>query len=480
MSRLVVVSNRMPLGDKPSGGLVVALKDTMEERGGLWVGITREDVSAAGDEMPRSQGLESHPGGPFERKSCSIKGSLYDDYYLGYANSVLWPLCHGRTDLLDLRLSFREAYLEVNRQLADALARELRPDDVVWVHDYHLFPLADALRRRGVFNPIGFFLHIPFPSSANVGALSNAGELAEWLSSYDLVGLQTNRDVASCLEVFRNLKESEFLMDGSVRYRDRTVDLKSFPIGIEASAFQKIAQNTEPLPRAAHGPQKLIIGAERLDYSKGLPHRFKAFGYLLETREKLRGEVSFVQIASPTREDVQAYREIREELEQLSGSVNGRFSDINYKPIQYINRMIDRNRLAGLYRHAQVGLVTPLADGMNLVAKEYVAAQDPSDPGVLVLSNFAGAAEQLGDHALTANPYDAAQMADCISQALSMERAERIERHSAMLENVLNEDVDWWASSFLRHLEDKSMGTDFLSILQNLPDDGIDAEKADA
>ncbi|MEP1879735.1 MAG: trehalose-6-phosphate synthase, partial [Roseibium sp.] len=220
--------------------------------------------------------------------------------------------------------------------------------------------------------------------------------------------------------------------------------------------------------------------AERPDYSKGLPLRFKAFGYLLETQEALRGEVSFVQIASPTREDVQAYREIREQLEQLSGSVNGRFSDINYTPIQYINRMVDRERLAGLYRHAQVGLVTPLADGMNLVAKEYVAAQDPTDPGVLILSNFAGAAEQLGDHALIANPYDAAQMADCIARALSMERAERVERHSSMLANVLNEDVDWWASSFLKNLEEKSMGTDFLSILQNLSDDEIGATKADA
>ena len=468
MSRLVVISNRMPLGANPSGGLVVALKETMEERGGLWVGVGREDDTSA--EPPEVQ-LEDHSGAAFDRKQLLVPGALYDDYYLGYANSVLWPLCHGRIDLLDLKSRYREAYLEVNRRLAKAIAAEIRPDDVIWVHDYHLFPLAEALRAEGLLNPIGFFLHIPFPSAANIGALTEIDELAGWLSAYDLAGLQTNRDVASCLEVFRTLPGSEFLMDGSVRYNNRTVDLKSFPIGIEAKAFGEIAKAADPSDLKDLQQGMTIIGADRLDYSKGLPQRFKAFQHLLERREDLRGKVRYLQIASPTREDVQAYREIREELEQLSGAINGRYSDLGYTPLHYIHRPVERNRLAGLFRASRVGLVTPLADGMNLVAKEYVAAQDPENPGVLVMSGFAGAAEQLGDHALIANPYDAAHLADCIQTALDMELAERIERHAAMLENVLNEDVDWWAGCFISALEKKAMAPDFLELLTRLAKD---------
>ncbi|WP_417669699.1 alpha,alpha-trehalose-phosphate synthase (UDP-forming) [Roseibium sp.] len=469
MSRLVVISNRMPLGDNPSGGLVVALRDTMEEQGGLWVGIAQGDEAdqsgAPQSPVPR---LQDHPGLSFDRKCLTVPPELYDDYYLGYSNSVLWPLCHGRTDLIDLQQRYRKAYIEVNRRLAKAVALYLKPDDRIWVHDYHLFPLADALREEGVLNPIGFFLHIPFPSAANVGALTHVGELAKWLAAYDLVGLQTNRDVASCLEVFRTLPGAQMLMDGSIRYRDRMVDLKSFPIGIEAKAFGQMAARTCGQSTLADDDSKLVIGADRLDYSKGLPQRFLAFDHLLETRDEWRGRINYLQIASPTREDVQAYREIREELEQLSGAINGRFSDIGYTPLQYLHRTVDRNRLAGLYRNAKVGLVIPLADGMNLVAKEYVAAQDPADPGVLVLSGFAGAAEQLGEHALIANPYDSHQMAECIHKALSMPLTERQERHAALLENVLSEDVAWWANSFLKALRDKAMDEDFLQLLAQL------------
>ncbi|WP_417683996.1 alpha,alpha-trehalose-phosphate synthase (UDP-forming) [Roseibium sp.] len=464
MSRLVVISNRLPLGSNPSGGLVVALHDTMKERGGLWVGV--EPGENAGGAQPR---FVEHPGLSFERKALEIPEELYDAYYLGYANSVLWPLCHGRIDLLDLQPHYRQGYIEVNRRLARTLAEELAPDDIIWVHDYHLFPLAQMLRSEGVLNPIGFFLHIPFPSAANIGALTDVTELAGWLAAFDLVGLQTNRDVAACLEVFRTLPGSEMLMDGAIRYRSRMVDVKSFPIGIDARQFAEIAASRSQRHEPTGSIGELIIGADRLDYSKGLPQRFRAYADLLEHHSEWRGKVSYLQIASPTRENVEAYRDIREELEQLSGAINGRFADIGYTPLQYIHRPVERDRLAGLFRRSRVGLVTPLADGMNLVAKEYVAAQDPADPGVLVLSCFAGAAEQLGDAVLLANPYDTRQMSQRIHEALAMPLDERRQRHQAAIENIVDEDVNWWAATFIKALQAKSVGSDFLDLLRKLP-----------
>ncbi|MBO0347344.1 alpha,alpha-trehalose-phosphate synthase (UDP-forming) [Roseibium limicola] len=467
MSRLVVVSNRMPLGSNPSGGLVVALQDAMEKGGGLWIGV-QPDADVLEGAEPAGENAVSVPGANFDRVAAVVPASAYDDYYLGYANSVLWPLCHGRMELIEQRPHYRAAYEAINSRLAKVVARFLRPDDILWVHDYHHLPLAAALRAEGVQNAIGFFLHIPFPTAANIHAVTGVEDVMSWISQYDLVGLQTQRDVSSAMDVFRQFPDSQFLMDGSLRFRNRTFEIKSFPIGIDAAAFRDIAARSRA--RLAPRARRWIIGAERLDYSKGLPHRLRAFGKLLETEIDLQGAVSFLQIASPTREDVQAYREIREELEQLSGAVNGRFSDINYTPIQYLNRGVPRDRLAGLFRQADVGLVTPLADGMNLVAKEYVAAQDAEDPGVLVLSGFAGAHEQLGQHALIANPYDIEQMARTIAAALLMPLEERIERHQAMLRIVMEQDVAWWSESFLNALEAKRLGSEFLSILKRLPD----------
>ena len=462
MSRLVVVSNRIPLGTNPSGGLVVALKDAMEEKGGLWIGVQPDDEPVAGARR-ESDSLLTLDGAAFERAAVVVPTDLYDDYYLGYANSVLWPLCHGRMDLIEQSPKYRSAYVEVNRRLAREVAGMIGPDDILWVQDYHHLPLAKALREEGVHNAIGFFLHIPFPNASNIFALTGVEEAVAWLAEYDLVGLQTQRDVAAAMDVFRQFPKSQFLMDGMIRFGQRMVDIKSFPIGIDSQAFRKMAAASEA--RLAPRARKWIIGAERLDYSKGLPHRLQAFGELLEQEADLRGAVSFLQIASPTREDVAAYREIREELEQLSGAVNGRYSDINYTPIQYLNKAIPRNQLAGLFAQADVGLVTPLADGMNLVAKEYVAAQDPEDPGVLVLSAFAGAYEQLGGSALIANPYDRGQMARTIAEALLMTREERIDRHRAMLTKVEEESVTWWAARFLDGLEAKKLGVEFLDML---------------
>ncbi len=441
MSRLVVISNRLPLGDNPSGGLVVALNAALAG-GGLWIGNSGETA-----ETPVTE-LTEHTGAPFDRLSFDLTPQEHADYYLGFANSVLWPLCHGRTDLLDLRAEYLEAYRHVNRRVAKMIAEVVRSGDTIWVQDYHLIPMAWYLRQLGVMAPIGFFLHIPFPGPNEFNAMPNGDEVARWITAFDLFGLQTQRDVSACLEVFRTLDGGEILINGRVAVGGDDVRVASFPIGIEAKAFSEAAATAEP---RGDPPPYLMIGVDRLDYSKGLPQRFRAFGQLLEQRPDLKGQVELLQIAPPTRDGVAAYDEVRNELEQLSGQINGANANLDWTPIRYMHRALPRESLAGLYRQAHVGLVTPLADGMNLVAKEYVAAQDPANPGVLVLSKFAGAVEQMGD-ALIVNPHDIDEMAQALVTALWMSVGERRERHQRLMAGILAQDVDWWRRTFLDQL----------------------------
>ncbi len=449
MSRLVVFSNRVPLGDKPSGGLVVALNDTMISQGGLWIGTETPESGP----IDNGADLKPHPGARFERLTMELTRDEHAQYYLGYSNSVLWPLFHGRADLLDVSAGQFSTYKAVNRRLAERSAPHLRPSDTIWIQDYHLIPLATELRALGVSNPIGFFLHIPFPAASNIRALSDNAEFLDWFSAYDLVGLQTQRDVANFIGAFRTLGHGELLPDGRIRYNKRFVRVASFPIGIDAEAFRAAAEQSPEMPEITTTAQKVMIGVDRLDYSKGLPHRLKGFQAFLREHGAVSDRITFLQIAPPTREDVQAYKDIRRELEQLSGEVNGEFGDIGYMPVQYIHRSIQRERLAGLFRRADIALVTPLNDGMNLVAKEYVAAQDPEDPGVLILSRFAGAAEQLAEGAILINPYDAASISEGIATAVAMPLKARRARHAAMWDQLIRYDNDWWTGTFLRTLE---------------------------
>lgn len=442
MSRLVVVSNRLPLGDNPSGGLVVALKDALAN-GGVWIG--NEGVS----EGEPSAELRSHPGAPFERLSFDVTEAEHEGYYLGYANSVLWPLCHRRVDLVDMRPNYLSAYRRVNRRIARLVARAVKPGDRIWVQDYHHLPLAHELRALGVSNPIGLFLHIPFPGPMAFQALPNAEEVARWIAAFDLFGLQGKRDVSACLEALRTIPGAEVRADGRVAIEGAEARVAAFPIGIDVDDFVAQAERAGPRPE---GPA-VIIGVDRLDYSKGIPQRFRAYADLLDRRPDLAGQVELLQIAPPTREEVQAYRDIREELEQLTGQIIGQHAELDWTPIRYIHRPVPRDRLATLFRHARVALVTPLADGMNLVAKEFVAAQDPADPGVLILSKFAGAAEQMGEHALITNPHDVEEMAQQIVTALWMSQGERRERHAALMAGLREQDIHWWRRSFLTALD---------------------------
>lgn len=446
MSRLVVYSNRLPLGPSPSGGLVVALGKAMDRRGGVWIGAKLDEAESTG------QTLKSYGGASFDRHALHLPEEEYNNYYLGYANSVLWPLFHGRTDLLDVADGQLAAYTSVNRKMAEASVNLLQDDDVIWIHDYHFIPLAAELRKLGVPNPIGFFLHTPFPSSGNVHALTHRERLLDWLAAYDLVGLQTQRDVSAMIEVCRTVFGGQLLPDGRIRCRGKDIRAASFPIGIDVETFRGIAESKDS-PQPQLGPrQKLLIGVDRLDYSKGLPHKFRGFQHYLLQHGNDGNRLTLLQIASPTRENVEAYQDIRHELEQISGEVNGEFSELGYVPIQYIHRAVPRDDLAGLYRQAAIGLVTPLIDGMNLVAKEYVAAQDPEDPGVLILSETAGAAEQLKCGTLLVNPYDPSSVADAIRTAVVMSRQERVTRHAAMWSEISRRDVYWWTETFLDRL----------------------------
>ncbi|MFN4183377.1 MAG: trehalose-6-phosphate synthase [Hyphomonas sp.] len=447
MTRLVIFSNRVPAGGPPSGGLVVALKSTMDRLGGLWLGTSTEDeTSSSGSELVHQSGEA------FERLTMPLTAAEHEDYYLGYANSVLWPMLHGRIDLLDISEGHCAAYEAVNVRLARLARPHIRPNDTIWIHDYHFIPLASALRKLGVENPIGFFLHTPFPDASSVRALSNSGDFLRWFAAYDLVGLQTERDVSRFLATYRSAGAAQLISGNRIRWGDDIIRVGSFPIGIDAAGFRVMAEDTFRKSTPPHSPHRMMIGVDRLDYTKGIPNRLRGLQVYLRENPAHDERISFVQIAPPTREDVGAYMDVRRELEQLSGELNGEFSDIGYVPVQYIHRAIARPVISALLRQADIALVTPLNDGMNLVAKEFVAAQNPDKPGVLILSKFAGAAEQLGEGAVLINPHDASSIAVGINQAVKMSLAERRDRHAAMWDVISRTNGEWWASTYLTAL----------------------------
>lgn len=447
MGRLICLSNRIPMGPNPSGGLVVALGDALAERGGIWIGTSGETVETP---APHLRNVE---GGAFARMCFDLSPEEQANYYDGYANSVLWPLFHGRTDLLDIHGEFLSAYKNVNRRLARMLMQILQPEDRIWVHDFHLIPMAYELHNLGAQNRMGFFLHTPFPTPLAMQALPNGPELCEWLSHFDLIGLQAERDARNCMAAMVEIGGATELSGGFIHLAPRQARIGAFPIAIDAREFARLAEDEmAKLPPGIVKPdRRLMIGVDRLDYSKGVPQRFRAFGEFLARHEDWHRHVSLLQISPPTREGVQAYDDIRQETEHLSGQINGTYADITWVPIRFINRPVARETLAGLYRAADVALVTPLMDGMNLVAKEYVAAQDPASPGVLILSQFAGAAEQMTE-ALIVNPHDPEQMATAMMTALAMPLNERKRRHAALMRVLLKQDVHWWSRGFLTAL----------------------------
>ena len=369
----------------------------------------------------------------------------------------MWPLFHYRIDLAEYDRSFGSGYERVNERFAETVAPLIEEGDLVWVHDYHLVPLGQQLRQRGLRNRIGFFLHIPWPPHRLMVSLPFHQRLVRSMLAYDLIGFQT----AEWLESFHHYVERELggtvHADGTVQVGGKSVRTAAFPIGIDVAEFDNVLDDPdarhafETLRRSAEG-KKVIIGVDRLDYSKGIEERFIGYRRFLEEHDEWRGRVSLLQIAPPSRDEVSTYEHIRERLDELSGRINGAFAHVDWVPIRYVNQGYMRQSLSGFYRASDVALITPLRDGMNLVAKEYVAAQDPADPGVLILSRFAGAAHQMSE-ALLVNPYSKDEISDAIRTALAMPKDERVRRWQALIETVRREDVLAWRHRFVEALQ---------------------------
>jgi len=432
LPRLVIVSNRVPpprtKGAASAGGLAVALQSFVAP-GTLWFGWSGRTAAET------STGPRIVEGGGVQYATIDLGTQDYQRFYVGFANSSLWPLLHFRLGLMRYRREDFDGYLEVNAAFAAALMPLLRKDDLVWVHDYHLIPLATALRALGFRGRIGFFLHIPFVPPSVFDALPPARGVLKALCDYDVVGFQTRTHLQDFLDCARRIGGLEVKGD-DIRVGGRRVHAIADAIGIDAPGFARVAQRsagTAHIQRVRETliNRDLVISAERLDYSKGLPNRFEGFARLLARFPEHHRRVSLLQIAARSREEVAEYQALRRELDRLAGDINGRFSQFDWVPLRYMTQTVARTKLAGLFRIARIGLVTPLRDGMNLVAKEFVAAQDPADPGVLILSRFAGAAEELTS-ALLVNPYDPDEIAEAMNTALQMPLEERQERHATL------------------------------------------------
>ncbi len=454
MSRLVAVSNRtqVPRHGAAPGGLAVGLMSAVQARQGVWFGWSGETT----EQTPGDPEIVRKDGVTFA--SIQFDQTEYRDFYLGFCNGTLWPLFHYFVDGFRYSDVHYEAYQRMNLRYARELMPLLQPDDLIWVHDFHLFPLAQRLREAGARQPIGLFLHIPFPNVEVLRVLPVYGELLQAMLAYDVLGFQTETDRDSFRSAVAYVWGPQALASKhTVSVGGRRVVTGVYPIGVDVDSIQRESVEslaTEDAKRMVAGllGRRLMIGVDRLDYSKGLVERFRAYERFLETHPENVNRVSFLQIAPLSRTDVRAYSEIREQLEQTTGRINGRFADIDWTPIRYLNRNFQHELLMGFMRSAQVGIVTPVRDGMNLVAKEFVAAQDPTDPGVLILSTLAGAARELGS-AVMVNPYDSRGMAHAIQQAFNMPLAERRERHHAMLDVLRRNSITAWHTSFVDTLE---------------------------
>lgn len=457
MNRLICVSNRisLPRRSNPPGGLAVGVLAALQYTSGLWFGWSGET-----SETPASE-PEVVTRGNIQFATIDLTPALHDAYYNGYCNSTLWPIFHYFPDRFTHDQEQFEAYHAVNALFAAHLIRQLSPGDVVWVHDYQLIPLGRYLRREGFEGPIGFFLHIPFPHVQVLRVLPGYAELVRDLCQYDLVGFQTDDDLRSFLSCIDPAQAHLPMARGYVEMSGRTVKVGVYPIGVDVDQIVAEAEATatqEGIRRLRNSLQgrQLIVGCDRLDYSKGLPERFASFEHFLETFPESRGKVTYLQIAPLSRGDVSAYGEIRQALEQAAGRTNGRLAEAEWTPIRYLNRNYSHATLMGFLRAAHVALVTPVRDGMNLVAKEFIAAQDPDDPGVLILSPLAGAADEL-TLALQVNPYDKRGMALALQTALHMPLPERRHRHEQLLAAIREHDIHSWYGHFLLDLTGESL-----------------------
>ena len=466
MNRLIVVSNRLPFaldstGEElwtvtpAAGGLVSAVEPVLRERGGTWIGWP----GIAG-KIPKGPLAEATRGAGYKVVPVALSETERDEFYYGYSNEVIWPLFHDLQNFCNFEPGYWQTYKAVNDRFADTIARCAQPNDFIWVHDYHLMYVAQALRERGVSQKLSgltFFLHIPFPPYDIFSKLPQQQRLLRALLQFDLLGFQTRRDVRNFLGCVRRVMSDARVVPRRdlqlVRFEKRQIRLGHFPIGIDFDSFERgatsdaVTRRSQEL-RAGFRDCQLILGVDRLDYSKGIPERLRAYRDALERHPELRGRVVLIQVVVPSRVEIPRYHEFKQRIDRLVGDINGRFSTSNWLPVQYHFRGLDREDLLAHYRGCDIAFVTPLKDGMNLVAKEYCACRVNED-GALILSQFAGAAEQLKTGALLVNPYDVEEVADTVLKAFRMINAERNARMKRMRRVVREENVFQWVDSFL-------------------------------
>ena len=452
MSKLVVISNRVMSPNfkkkESSGGLIVAIDKALKKSGGIWIGWS-------GDVKPENH--EKH----YEIKdenvnyiTLDLTKNNYENFYNGYCNDILWPLFHYRLDLINYSKDRYLSYKKVNILFAEKVVSFLSKDDLLWVHDYHFMLLAKELRKRKCTQKLGFFLHVPWPSREVLMVLPDHYELVSGLLDYDIIGFQTKNYALAFLDYIVRELNGNVEPDGFVYALGKRTRVQHFPISIETDEFSKLsskAKNSNHIQRLVKslGEEKLIVGVDRLDYSKGLIKRFQTYEHLLKNYPANIKKTTFLHISPTSRGDVSKYKQLRRDLETKAGHINGTFADFDWTPIRYLNKGFSRQILSGFFRRSQIGLVTPLRDGMNLVAKEYVASQSHENPGVLILSIFAGSAEEL-DGAILVNPYDIDEMANAIDIGLKMNLDERISRWSGMIDRLQSHDIDYWAKQCIQ------------------------------
>src|SRR5438132_8457193 len=464
MNRLILVSNRLPFALEragtdewivtlSAGGLVSALAPVLRGRGGTWIGWP----GVAGD-IPNAPFAEATRDAGYEVVPVALSEAERDEFYYGYSNEVIWPLFHDLQNFCHFEPTFWETYKAVNERYAEAIARHCQPGDFIWAHDYHLMYVAQALRERGLRAALTFFLHIPFPPYDIFAKLPQPQRLLRALLQFDLLGFQTRRDVRNFLGCVRRVMLDARVVYSRelqlVRFEKRQTRLGHFPIGIDFDSFERgamsdaVTRRSQEL-RAGFRDCQLILGVDRLDYSKGIPERLRAYRDALERHPELRGRVVLIQVVVPSRVEIPRYHEFKQRIDRLVGDINGRFSTSNWLPVQYHFRGLDREDLLAHYRGCDIAFVKPLKDGMKQVAYEYCACRVNED-GALILSQFAGAAEQLKTGALLVNPYDVEEVADPVLKAFRMTNAERSARMKRMRHMVRKENVFWWVDSFLK------------------------------
>lgn len=460
---IVIVSNRLPVVIEKSngkwevnqgiGGLVTALAPVLRNRGGLWIGWPGSNATDL-DEPLR---VESRKIG-YKLTPVMLSQEDIDKYYHGFSNEIIWPLFHDLQSRCNFDADYWRCYQDVNKRFAQVIAQNTKKNDYIWVHDYHLMNVAHELRSMKSGLKVGFFLHIPFPPPDIFLKLPWRFELLRALMEFDLIGFQTLRDRRNFIQCVRVLKKDLRAYGKgqvvTIQLRTRKIKVGSFPISIDYKHFAQETKTKEVADSAWYihenlSDRQIILGIDRLDYTKGIPERLRAFEKAIIKYPDLQGKVSFIQIVVPSRENIQEYQILRTEIEQLVSNINGRFTKYGWVPIHYIFRSLDRYELLGYYRTAETVLVTPLKDGMNLVAKEYCACSVEED-GAVILSEFAGASAQLQKGAIMVNPYDAESVADAIYQAFKMSKEERRMRMRKLRQSIKKHDIFWWVDSFLQ------------------------------